>query len=242
MNILNLFTNKISALPFCVKYLLYTKLCKDFQGQYDAKALENNKSFLTYNPILTFRGETELRRKECKFDNNIYNFLQYCADGKNLYEISVNTYLSLEETAKYCEFCIEQNYLTKPDSLKILSLIGFISGKFRIGEYLEAVGIINNNQLQNAINIQEKNSDKALGEILVELDCIKKDELKTLLALKEDANKRFILNHDDIPKAEMIYSDGNDKYKQEIKKLKEENSNLKIRMNQILKLVRENAK
>ena len=99
--------------------------------------------FSTYIPILTYKGETELFDKKCGLDNNIYNFLQCCADGLCLIEISVNSFLTMEETAKYFVFCVEQNFIKKPETEEIYRMAEFISGKTNI-EQTEFVSILKN--------------------------------------------------------------------------------------------------
>ena len=246
-NIFNIFTDKLLSVPFWVKQVLYLKLAKEMQDNCCENFLRehNQDIFSTFIPTLTFKGTTELTEKKCGLDNNIYNFLQYCSDGHSLLEISVNTFMSMEETAKYYEFCVEQNFLTKPDSKEICAMAGFISGKFRIGEYFEQNGTITPEQLQNTIKIYEdtnKSSNvKIFGEVLAELGYVKEEELKALLLLKEEAEKRFILDYNALPKTEMAYSSDNEKYKQEIRKLKEDNIKLKRKMSQLLELVRKHA-
>lgn len=246
-NIFNIFTDKILAVPFWVKQVLYLKLAKEMREKCceDFLREHNQDIFSTFIPTLTFKGQSELNDKKCGLDNNIYNFLQYCSDGHSLLEISINTFMSMEEVAKYYEFCIEQNFITLPDSKEIQAMAGFISGKFRIGEYFEQNGKITPEQLQNAIKVYKdanKSSNvKIFGEILVELGYVKAEELKALLILKEEANKRFILDYNNIPKTEIQYSNDNEQYKQEIKKLKEENIKLKRKMHQLPQLVRKHA-
>lgn len=246
-NIFNIFTEKMLAVPFWVKQVLYLKLAKEMQDKACENFLRehNENIFSTFVPTLTYKGTTELTEKKCGLDSNIYNFLQYCADGQCLIEISVNTFMSMEEIAKYYEFCVEQNFLSMPNSKEIQAMAGFISGKFRIGEYFEHNGTITAEQLQNAIKAYEdaiKSSNvKIFGEILVELGYVKEEELKALLILKEEANKRFILDYNNIPRAEIQYSNDSEQYKQEIKKLKEENIKLKRKMRQLPQLVRKHA-
>lgn len=246
-NIFGLFIDKILNVPFWVKQVLYLKLTKEMQDKFCEDFLRENSEniFSTFVPILTFKGQTELSEKKCGFDNNIYNFLEACANGQSLLEISVNTFLSMEETAKYFEFCVEQNFLDQPGTKEIKAIAGFISGKYRIGEYFEQNGKINPDQLQNAIQTYEKNSSgenaKNFGQILIDLGYIKKEELIAILILKEEAQKRFIIDYNTVPQIKTVYSNENEQFKQEIKTLTEENKKLKKKMQHLLELVRKNA-
>ena len=70
---------------------------------------------------------------------------------------------------------------------------------------------------------------------------VTEEELKALLLLKAEANKRFILDYNALPKTETAYSSETEKYKQEIRILKEDNIKLKRKMSQLLELVRKHA-
>ena len=201
--------------------------------------------FSTFVPTLTFKGKTELTEHKCGLDTNIYNFLQGCANEYSLIEISINTFLSMEEVAKYYELCLEQNFIKIPDSKEIHAMAGYISGKFRIGEYFKQRETIDVDQLQKAIlahrDAQESGNPKKFGEILVELGFVTDNDLKALLVLKEEAKKRFILDYTTIPKSETTYTNENQKYEDEITKLKDENIKLKRKLLQLLELVKKNG-
>jgi hypothetical protein len=197
--------------------------------------------FSTFVPTLTFKGKTELAERKCGFDNNIYNFLQCCMDGFSMIEISVNTFLSMEEVAKYYEFCLEQSFIKNPESKEIHAMAGYISGKFRIGEYFKQKGTITVDQLQKAILAHRDENDKFFGEILLSLGFVTEEDLKTVLILKEEAQKRFILDYNNMPKSNTAFCEDKQKYENEINKLKTENSQLKKKMLQLLELVKKNA-
>ena len=183
--------------------------------------------------------------RKCGLDNNIYNFLQGCANEYSMLEISVNTFLSMEEVAKYYELCLEQNFIKVPDSKEIHAMAGYIAGKFRVGEYFKQKGALTVDQLQQAIlahrSANEQGQPAKFGEILVALGFIKEEDLTALLLLKEEAKKRFILDYNTVPKPETTYANDNQKYEEEIAALKDENLKLKRKMIQLLELVKRNG-
>ena len=89
--------NKVFDVPLWVKQIMYIKLSKEMKELGCEKFLQNHQEniFSTYSPILTYKGETELSDKKCGLDGNMYNFLQCCADGFSLIEISVNSFLTM---------------------------------------------------------------------------------------------------------------------------------------------------
>ena len=246
-NILDLFLEKVLDVPLWIKQVIYLKLEKEMKELSCDNFLKEhpNVIFSTFVPTLTFKGKTELTERKCGLDNNIYNFLQGCANEYSMLEISVNTFLSMEEVAKYYELCLEQNFIKVPDSKEIHAMAGFIAGKFRTGEYFKQKGVLSVDQLQQAIlanrDAQESGNPKKFGEILIELGFIKEDDIKALVILKEEAKKRFILDYNTVPKPETTFTNDNQKYEEEIANLKDENLKLKRKMLQLLELVKRNG-
>lgn len=245
-NILDLFLEKVLNVPLWIKQVIYLKLEREMIDMSCEDFLKNhpNDIFSTFVPTLTFKGKTELTERKCGLDNNIYNFLQGCANEYSMLEISVNTFLSMEEVAKYYELCLEQNFIKVPDSKEIHAMAGFIAGKFRIGEYFKQRGTLTVDQLQKAIlanrDAQESGNPKKFGQILIELGFVTEDDIKALVILKEEAKKRFILDYNTVPKPETTFTNDNQKYEEEIANLKDENLKLKRKMLQLLELVKRN--
>ncbi len=245
-NLFDLFLEKILNVPLWIKQAIYLKLAKEMEELGCESFLRNypNDTYSTFVPTLTFKGKTELMERKCGLDNNIYNFLQGCANEYSMLEISINTFLSMEEVSKYYELCLEQNFIKVPDSKEIHAMAGYIAGKFRIGEYFKQKGVLSVDQLQQAIlanrDAAEKGQPKKFGEILIELGFVTEEDLRTVLILKEEAKKRFILDYNTVPKPETTFSNDNQKYEEEISNLKEENIKLKRKMLQLLELVKRN--
>ena len=226
---------------------MYIKLSDEMKDKACEDFLRGNKEdiFATFVPTITFKGKTELTERKYGLDNNIYNFLQCCLNEYSMLEISVNTFLSMEEIAKYYELCLEQNFIKKPDSLEIHAMAGYIAGKFRTGEYFKQKGIITVEQLQQAIlahrTAQENGNPKRFGEIMIELGLVTENDLKAILILKDEAKKRFILDYNTVPQTDTTFTDDSQKYEEEIAALKDENLKLKRKMLQLLELVKKNA-
>ena len=246
-NIFELFLDKVFNVPFWVKQVMYLKLSDEMKDKACEEFLRNNKDeiFATFVPTITIKGKTELTERKCGLDNNIYNFLQCCMNEYSMLEISVNTFLSMEEIAKYYELCLEQNFIKKPESLEIHAMAGYIAGKFRTGEYFKQKGIIDVDQLQQAIlahrDAQQSGNPKRFGEVMVELGIITENDLKAVLILKEESKKRFILDYNTVPQSETTFTNDNQKYEEEIAALKDENLKLKRKMLQLLELVKRNG-
>lgn len=232
-NLFKLFTNKLLDYPLWVKQAVFQKLAEDLDACNCKDAKQEN--FALYEPVITFEGENELKNKRSILDRNICNFLKLCHENYSLLEISLNTFLSLEETCKIFMFCVEQNYVRKPEQKAVYAFAGFIAGKFRTGEYFLECGIITKSQLAQAVEIRE-NSSKAIGEILTEMNFITKDNLKFIFETKADASKRFVLDANIYPESELQISE-KEKLQSEINSINKENEMLRQRMRSLIQMV-----
>ncbi len=246
-NIFEMFLNRVLNVPLWIKQVMYLKLAEEMREKSCEDFLREHKDdiFSTFVPTLTFKGKTELAEHRYGLDTNIYNFLQGCANGYCMIEISVNTFLSMEEVAKYYELCLEQNFVKNPESKEIHAMAGYIAGKFRIGEYFKQKEDITVDDLQQAIlayrNAKDAGQEKNFGEILIDLKFVTEKQLKSVLALKEEAKKRFILDYTSVPQPSTAYSNDTQKLEDEVAKLKDENIKLKRKMLQLLELVKKNG-
>ena len=63
---------------------------------------------------------------------------------------------------------------------------------YPLGAVLESIGTITDKQLNHALEVQEKSlAGKLLGEILVELNLVRREELTHALAIQADVSKIF---------------------------------------------------
>ena len=229
-NFLTQFINKVSEFPTWAKEIIYNSLSKDV-GDSNAVYL-----FASYKPVLTYKGRCELDFKNAGFDMNIYNILQLSEKDYSISEISLNTFLSIEEVARYFLFCVDEGYLEIPENSQIHNLGGFIAGKYRTGEYFVNSGNLSEDQLEEVINKkQSENSNKKLGEYLLDCGFVSKSQLDMILKFKQESTKRFILDYNEVPaiKSPSLQSESED-YRQKYEQLKVENKQLKTKLEQLL--------
>lgn len=225
------FLNKLSNFPMWMKEIIYIKLSQEFEKNEDSTYV-----FATYKPVLTYKGRCEVDSKKSGFDTNIYNILESADRDCSISDITLNTYLSMEETAGYFLFCVDEGYFEIPDNSQILNLAGFLAGKYRTGEYFVNSGKISESELDSAVE-RQNNENKKLGQILIDLGFISKQQLETILRFKEEAQKRFVLDYNEVPKLNLEYPD---KAAKQIQDLKEENNKLKTKLEQLLTMVKKN--
>ncbi len=234
-NFLEKFLEKISDFPVWIKEILYFNLSKDIDPN-------NNLSYIfaTYKPALTYKGKCELDYKKSNFDTNIYNILEYCDKNASISEIAINTYMSMEEIAGYFILGVDEGYIQLPDNSQILNIAGLLAGKFKMGEYFVQDGSISQEQLGSVIE-QKTKENKKFGQILVDMGLISQTHLDKILLIKDEAKKRFILDHNEIPKIKEEYSKKTDEYEKQIEILKNENEQLRKQLRQLLIMVKKNV-
>ncbi len=245
-NILGIFLEKLLAFPLWVKQVIYLRLHQDLAMSLseDFINIKEEDIFHLYVPTLSFVGKTEMIERKAGYDNNVYNFLANIDEGLSILEIAMNNFWTLEEVAKYYILCLEQDYIKIPESLYIQTIAGFMSGKYRTGEYFKRVGKINVDQLEQTIIKQKEYAEQGnsckMAEIMISLGFITEKDSHSLLIIKEEAKKRFILDSMIVP------NDISDKFKtedcqSEINRLTEENNKLKDQLRKVLAFVKKNV-
>ena len=237
-NVLDIFLDKLYGFPLWVKQVIFVKLKRDLEKHNFNTICEN--SFSMYSPVITFSGKTELIDRKCGFDSNIYNFLEYCENNFSILEIALTNFWSMEEVAKYFEFCAEQKFITVPDSKEISAMCRFIAGKYRIGEYFLHKGSITENELSQAAVAAEK-SDKKFAQILADLGFISYNDAISALMLKEEAQTRFVLDYNITPKCECATVQ-EQVVNKELEALKAENMLLKQKLSQLSGLMKNDSR
>jgi len=231
-NFLTQFLNKLSKFPNWVKEIIYEYLESEVGTEQSPAYV-----FSAYKPVLTYKGRCELNFKKSGFDTNIYNILDYADNDCAISEIILNTYLSPEEIAKYFLFCVDEGLFEIPDDSQILNIAGFLTGKLKTGEYFEKSGTITQTQLDSAVSeFETKKGGKKFGQALVDMGLITKKQLDKILQIKQEAQRRFILDHNEVPKI----SRPNEEYEKQIEELKSENNILKTKLEQLLIMVKRN--
>ncbi len=195
------FLEKVAEMPFWIKEIIYIKIREEFEQAYISESDMHaplDEAYQAYRPVLTYRGKTELENREKDEDPPIYRFLQQCADGSSLAEITLHNFWTLESTAKIHLFCLQKEYVDKPTSAKISATALYISGRIKIGEYFRRIGKISTDELNATVRKQkelEANGQPAhFAEILIQLGYVTEQETKAILYLKDECKKRFIFS------------------------------------------------
>lgn len=247
-NIFTLFLDKLLVFPLWVKQVIFFKLYNNLRESLSENfiALPENHIFHLYIPTITFVGRTELSDRKGNLDNNIYIFLENVSKEFNIIEIAMNNFWTMEEVAKYFIDCVDASYLKMPEIPDIYAMAGFMSGKFRTGEYFKRVGKVTVDQLEKAILRQKecnaKGQNVKFAEVMISLGYVTEKDTSSLLIIKEEAKKRFILDANVVPAMakEQSLNLPNSATQAELDHLKEENKLLKEKLAKILAFVKKN--
>ena len=243
-NILELFLDRLLEFPLWVKQIIYLHLYRNLSLSLSEDFIHTKEENIFHLdvPVLSFAGRTELNDRKNGLDVHIYNFLANTSEGLNMLEVSMNNFWTMEEVAKCYIFCLEQNYIKAPESIYIYSMAGFMAGTLRTGEYFKRIGKINVDQLEQTIIKQNeyaaKKTPHKMAEIMISLGFITEKDISSLLIIKEEAKKRFILDFAIIPKEITSEIQHLKNYQAEIDKLTEQNNLLKAQLSKILAFVK----
>lgn len=238
------FLERLFNFPLWVKQAVYINLSTDLKKylSQDFIVAQQDELFHVYQPKLSEHGEQELETKASAWDDDIYTFLKCCKNNMNLVETALAGSFSMEEMAKAFTFCIEQKYFTEDVPKLVSSLAGFISGKYRTGEYFIRAGKMTIEDLEKALarqqELQAKGKHVFIAELMVQMGIIKENDMRSVMLIKDESCKRFILSPEatplTVPSREQL-----DVFA-ENQKLKEENEILKVKLSRVLTYIKDN--
>lgn len=248
-NIFTVFLDKLMGFPLWVKQIIFLHLYQNLAKYLSEDFIKTSEedTFHVHVPVLTFVGRNEMIDRKQGCDVNIYNFMVNAHDGLSMLEIAMNNFWTMEEVAKCFMFCLEKEYVKPPISRYILAMAGFMAGKYRTGEYFKRIGKIDVDQLEHTIVRQKElaaqGQNLKMAEIMISLGYITEKDTSSLLIIKEESQKRFILDIGILPKeAALPPREGDVKaYQDEINMLKEQNRVLKEQLSKILTFVKKNG-
>lgn len=238
-NILNSFIEKLKEFPLWIKQViflyLYQDLSKDISDDFITKKEEDLLHL--YVPSLSYIGKTELEERAKGLEPNLYTFLSCLDEGMSIMEIALNKFWTLEEVCKYFLAAVDIDLIKAPVPTNITAMAGFMAGRYRTGEYFKRVGKINVDQLELTIRKQkelvEQGQKVKIAQVMIDLGFITKKDTESLIIIKEEAKKRFILDTSIIPEG---VANTDNKYLAEIDELKKQNALLKAKLAKLLSM------
>lgn len=199
-NIFLLFIQELISLPLWVKQVILVYLRKNLKSYLsdDLVTMDEEQIFHIYRPTISKIGMDELDKKNNEHDESIYSFLYDCANNLSILEMSIEKKYSMEDISKLFVFCYNNNYLKHdiPDS--VLALAMFIAGECMTGEYFQKVGKISIEQTNIILKQQEEQkktgSHTKFAELMVKNGFVEEKDIKSLITLKEEAQRKAVLD------------------------------------------------
>ncbi|MBQ3311339.1 hypothetical protein IJG72_04605 [bacterium] len=245
-NVLNNFIAKVTCFPLSVKQVILLHLYKDLKKTLSDEFIMGSDSdpfVYLYEPKLSFVGKTELEERVKGFDANIYNFLECLDKQMSIIEIALNNFWTIKETCTYFMTALNADFIKTPVPTKIVAMAGFIADLFRTGEYFKRAGKINVDQLEMILIRQKELTAQGqkikIAQVMVDLGYITEKDVNSLVFIREESNKRFIMDSSIVPNS--VEQDDINTYKQTIQQLKEQNVKLKAQLTKLLAIFKKNA-
>lgn len=236
-NILNNFIEKLKEFPLWIKQVIFLYLYQDLSKSLSDDFINRQEENLIhlYVPELSYIGKTELEERQKGLEPNVYEFLECLDEGMSIMEIALNNFWTLEEVCKYFLASMDIELLKAPIPTQIVAMAGFMAGRYRTGEYFKRVGKINVDQLELTIRKQKELTEQGqkvkIAQVMIDLGFITQKDTESLIIIKEEARKRFILDSSIIPDG---VTANESKYVAEIDELKKQNTLLKAKLAKLL--------
>ena len=237
------FMEKMLAFPLWIKQTIFLNLSKDLNTYLSNEFLdvEEDELFHVYKPNLSEMGQNELLTKESNFDESIYSFLNCCAKGMSLTEIAIENNFTMEEVSKAFTFCKTSGFFSNEVPKLVAAIAGFIASKYRTGEYFIRAGKMTIEQLDEVLNKQQEMNESGkhvfIAELMVQMGFVRELDVKSIIFMKEEAQKRFSLNAEEVPSIALERESYD--IRVENTRLKEENEILKQKIDTLLTFIKE---
>ncbi len=199
-NIFLLFIQELTSLPLWVKQVILVYLKKDLASYLseDLITMDEDKVFHIYRPTISKLGMDELDKKDCEYSDEIYNFLYDCANNLSILEMSIEKKYSMEDISKLFMFAYNKKYIKTDVPIQVLAIAMFIAGECMTGEYFQKIGKLS--QEQTDIILEQQNEQKKHGEhtkfaeLMVKNGFVEQKDIMSLITLKEEAQRKAVLD------------------------------------------------
>src|SRR5574344_507870 len=140
----------------------------------------------------------ELDKKNEEYNEDIYKFLFNCPNNLSILEMSIQEKYSIEDISKFFTFCYSKKYIKQDIPINIVAIAQFIAGECMTGQYFEKIGKLSPEQTKIILS-QQKELDKSgkhkmFAELMVENKFVELKDVKSLITLKEEAQRKAVLD------------------------------------------------
>ena len=160
--------------------------------------MDEDKIFHIFRPVISKDGMEELDKKNEEYSEDKYSFLYDCANNLSILEMSIERKYSMEDISKLFMFAYNKKYIKQSIPVRVLAIAMFISGECMTGEYFQKIGKLTSEQ--TAIILKQQEEQKTHGahtkfaELMVENGFVENKDIKSLIKLKEEAQRKAVLD------------------------------------------------
>ena len=120
-----------------LKYRLEEELTPQYLSSFDIGDI-----FQLHKSVLTYKGKKEVENPTLNLPKNHYIFLQDSIDSLTVAESTIKNDWNLYEVSNIFLDCLDKELVAMPQSVKMIEMVRYLSGKTRIGEYFLRIGKI----------------------------------------------------------------------------------------------------
>lgn len=199
-NIFLLFIQELTSLPLWVKQVILVYLRKDLESYLsdDLITMDEDKIFHIFRPTISKLGMEELDKKNEEYSDDVYGFLYDCANNLSILEMSIQNKYSMEDISKLFMFSYNHQYIKQDIPVQVLAIAMFISGECMTGEYFQKIGKLSAEQTEIILKQQEEQKKHGthtkFAELMVENAFVEMKDIKSLITLKEEAQRKAVLD------------------------------------------------
>ena len=199
-NIFLLFIQELISLPLWVKQVILVYLKQDLRTYLsdDLITMDEDKVFHIFRPTISKLGMDELDKKNEEHNKEVYDFLYDCANNLSILEMSIEKKYSMEDISKLFMFAYNKKYIKTDIPIQVLAIGMFISGECMTGEYFQKIGKLSQEQTDIILKQQEEQKKHGehtkFAELMVKNGFVEEKDIKSLITLKEEAQRKAVLD------------------------------------------------
>jgi hypothetical protein len=201
-NLLDDLMNQLRHLPLWMKQVVYTEMKVDLEASISKNTLdsfERDHCLQLMIPYLSIKGSQEYHQPTGRYPQAMKDLLTLGYQGMNVAGICVSLQWTLEQCSGVLLKAYQSDLLVPCPSPKIEATIRYLANETRLGEYLVQVDKLTWTQLEQAVNTQQYIQDvlgekTGMGDVLINLGFVTRQDSESILFLKEESKKAFIVN------------------------------------------------
>ncbi|MDX2084059.1 MAG: hypothetical protein SFZ03_01555 [Candidatus Melainabacteria bacterium] len=190
---------QIRDLPLWVKQVIYSELRNELDNSLARSTMDaftGSDALQLLIPKVTPIGKKELEQPSGQVSAGALKLVYWALVQKNIVNICIMNQWTLEDCATALLECIDKQCVTAPTSGILVATIHYLGNRIRLGEYLVKIGRLSVEELDQALRTQryiEEALDErtGIGNVLINLGYISKEDAEGILFLKEESKKTF---------------------------------------------------